>query len=82
MLVKSPQIEEERRNKTFTNLFGIPSNPKNKFEVNANEVRSDRKKDLIKQTRQSKMSSKNIIKEDVKMENLKLEEPRRGNNIC
>ena len=34
MLINKTVLEDERRNETFTKLYGAPDNPKEKFDSN------------------------------------------------
>ena len=64
MLVNSDQLEGERRNETFMNLFGVPNNLTNKFENIANKERQIRKSNMFKQNRLNRTSNKDMHQQE------------------
>ena len=84
MLANTGHLDDERRSKTFSNMFGTLQNPKEKLEANASKERSTRKSHLFKQNRLKRQDNKQLKKEDVKMESIKDEKSKNknSNTIC
>ena len=80
MLANTNTLEDKRRSKEYINMFGSLNNPKDKIETRANNERSDKKRNILKNRLNRKTINK-IKNEENKINETKDEVQKNNENI-